>query len=357
MKLLAAVFSLALLGCEARSGLPFGSGAQDCAPCHGAQHAQWSTSRHGQSATSPVFQAMLPRVEAAWGRTARDRCLGCHSPGHGGDESIGCVSCHGAVGNRGEANGALEVDLDAPLAGPSPPAHRAAHRTAPRGLLSSASLCGTCHEVHGPNLLEEPTLTEYRSSSFAADDSCLSCHKGPPGALHRFPGVDPPWGAPPEEAARSAEEARQLWAQAVRMEILEDGPTLVLRLSSGRVGHAVPTGAAFLRDVWVDLAWEDGEGQRFTSPRVAELGPRMIGAAGEVSLLTEATRIEPRSLAPGETRDLPLERPAGTAPLRLTATLRARAVRDGALTVLGLDALAAQVPTLDVLTLQHEFHR
>jgi hypothetical protein len=81
--------ALALAACTgAGDAMPPGTTAGDCGSCHTEQHAEWSTSRHASSATSPVFEAMLPRVEAAWGPSARAACVSCHSPGHGGDDAI-----------------------------------------------------------------------------------------------------------------------------------------------------------------------------------------------------------------------------------------------------------------------------
>jgi hypothetical protein len=344
--------SLLLAGCGEPPGLPLGSRAGDCTPCHTEAAEGWASSRHGQSAASPVFQALLPRVEASWGGASRERCVACHAPGHGGDEAVGCVSCHAAVGNRGEANGALIVDLDAPLAGPSHgAAPTPAHRTTRRAFLTSASLCGTCHEVHGPALLEEPTLSEFRASPFAAGDSCLDCHRGPAGARHRFVGVEPPWGAPPERARQAAEEARALWAQALHLELLQRDGVSVARLTNRGAGHAVPTGVTFLRDVWVDAAWTDAAGRSFPEPRVLELGARLTRNGTPVALITDATDVTPQSLAPGETREVLLTPPPeATPPVRLAVTLKARAVRAAALSALALDDVAAQVPEFTVAT-------
>ena len=106
------VLAVVLAGCGVETAT--GPRAEQCGTCHQAQYAQWQGSRHGQSTSSPVFTALLPRVERAWGATARARCVACHQPGHGGDETIGCVSCHQAIGNRGDANGALVVKLGIP---------------------------------------------------------------------------------------------------------------------------------------------------------------------------------------------------------------------------------------------------
>lgn len=325
--------------------LPLGTRAEDCGTCHEAQRAQWQGSRHAASARSPVFEAMLAPVEKAWGTAAKARCVACHAPGHGGDEGIGCVTCHAAVGNRGERNGALVVDLDAPLAGPGGDVDTPAHRTTTRGFLSSASLCGTCHEVHGPGLLEEPTLTEFRASPFGSGDRCLGCHGGEGESQdHRFVGLDPPWGAPPEMAARAAEDARGLLERALCLEVQHDEAGVKVTLVSEQTGHAVPTGITALRDVWVDVEWTDALGHRVVQPRVMELGARLTRDGVEVALFTDATLIEPRGLSPGESRAW--RAPPGSH--SVVATLKARAVRASALSALGLDALASEVPELVV---------
>lgn len=341
-----AALPLILAGCLGPS-LPLGTRAQDCGGCHADQHAAWSSSPHANSARSPVFEAMLGPVEKAWGSAARARCVACHSPGYGGDEAIGCVTCHAAVGNRQEGNGALVVDLDAPLAGPSSGegVERPAHRSGPRGFLTSASLCGTCHEVHGPGLLVEPTLTEFRASAFVGDDSCIGCHGGDSSQDHRLAGLDPPWGASPEEAKRAAEASRALLERALKLEVARDASGLFVRLTNVNTGHAVPTGVASLRDLWIDVELTDQEGRQVVVERVLELGARLTREGQDVALPTDATLITPRSLDPGEVREW--RSPKGAT--SLVATLRARAFRSGALSALGLEGRAHEVPVHLVL--------
>ncbi len=173
---------MVLAGCGAAPS----TDAASCGTCHAQEHTAWSASGHARSTRSPVYAALLPRVEAAWGATARAQWVACHQPGHGGDDAIGCASCHLAVGNRGEANGALVVKEDAPIAGPHD-SERAPHEVSSRSFFRSASLCGTCHEVRTAHL-EEPTLSEYRASSSAGEDSCARCHLR---AGHRIAGLEP----------------------------------------------------------------------------------------------------------------------------------------------------------------------
>lgn len=333
---------LLLLGCGGATGLPHGADAASCGTCHTSEHAAWSRSRHAQSLGSPVFNALLPRVEASWGRAAKERCVSCHSPGHGGDDTIGCVSCHGAVGNRGEANGALVVDLDAPLASMTRVVSNDAHTVRPRRLLGSAALCGTCHEVHGPGLFNEHTLTELRASP--GEDSCITCHEA---KSHRFAGVDPAWGGSVTERAEADEQARALWAKSLELELraTPGGVEVVLR-NPGR--HAVPTGVAMLRDVRVDL--EVRGALRLDLPRVIDLRARVLRGEEVVPLVTDASRIEEGALLAGASRTFTWSPPAGAhGPLELRAVVRARAVRDEVLRALALEERAAEVTTHDAI--------
>lgn len=344
--LLVLLFALAASACGG-AALPHGTSASSCGGCHVDEHAAWSSTAHATSATSPVLQALLPRVEEAWGRSARARCVACHAPGFGGDDGIGCVTCHGATGNRGVANGALVVSLDAPLAGPREVSNDA-HAVTPRGFLTTSALCGTCHEVRGPALLDEPTHTEFSASRFTEGDDCIACHVQVDGGRHALVSVGPPWGAPPDEAARAAAASAALWAKGLVLSAQVDGDALVVELENAGAGHAVPTGATHLRDVWVDVDGVDAEGRAFVVPRVLELGAKLTRGGVEVALITDADTASSRSLAPGERRTVRVELPAGAHDVR--AVLWAQAVRSAALDALGLGARAREVPALRVAT-------
>ncbi len=352
---------LALLGLAACAGptsdpLPLGRDAASCGSCHEAHYDAWRGSPHAGSAASPVLAAMLPDVEAAWGPLARQACESCHAPGHGEDEGIGCLSCHAATGNHAERDGDLAVDPARPLAGPLADAEPTiAHRSRPGAFLASPSLCGTCHELTGPGLVDEPTLTEFRASpQAAAGETCASCHlpaeaprrlsndatRERPATSHRFVGFDPPWGAAPDEAAASAERTRTLLAQALTLTVERDEDGVTVAVTNTGAGHRVPTGATFLREIWVDVV-VDGA----LAARVIALGDQPMAGDQPVPLLTQADRVEIGSLAPGERREV---RFATEGPVE--ATLRGRAVRPEVLAAIGRPDLEAEVPVHAIAT-------
>ena len=355
------VIAILLAGCASSpgAGLPLGATSEDCASCHEEHAVEHRASPHARSDRSPLLAAMLPEVEARWGAFARDRCVGCHAPEHApehtpGESAIGCVSCHAAAGNHAERDGELAIDLGAPLAGPfGDAAPTPAHGSRAYGFLASDSLCGTCHELTGPNLVREPTLTEFRASPQAqAGMTCIDCHAPPsaprplaPGERdrpvrdHRFAGVDPPYGASPEEAARAAEDARALLASALSLEVEHAGEAIEIVVRNVGAAHGVPTGATFLRDLWVDVE----VGEVVTAHRILRIGDQPTHMGVPVALLTRADAVAVASLPPGGAARARVAQAHGV------AILRARAVRHEVLDDLGVPELAREIPTHDVL--------
>jgi hypothetical protein len=166
------------------------------------------------------------------------------------------------------------------------------------------------------------------------------------GERHALVSVDPPWGAPPDEAARAAAASAALWAKGLTLTAQADGDALWVQLENSGAGHAVPTGATHLRDVWVDVEGVDGEGRPFVTPRVLELGAKLMRGGVEVVLVTDADTVASQGLSPGERRRVRVTLPAGARDVR--AVLFARAVRASALDALGLGARAREVPALRI---------
>ncbi len=342
MRALCAVALVLAGACTApeSAALPYGTDAASCSGCHEAEYQAWSSSAHATSGISPVFEALVERARADWGARAADACVRCHQPDHGGDLGVGCVTCHAATGNTGTRDGRLRVDLEAPLAGPRGEGETEAHQIRTTGFLTSPSLCGTCHEVTSPGLLDEPTLSEYQGSALgAAGIGCATCHMRD--GEHRFVGIDPAWDAAPDAQARAREDTRALMEEALALDArLEEGEVVVTLENLG-TGHAVPTGAAFLRDLWVDVSagpWE---------ARALELGSLPTRDGEPVALLTDADTVTNRSLASGEVREARVPLPADASG-EVVVTLNLRAIRWEVLDALGLGARREESPTIEL---------
>lgn len=305
----------------------------ECGTCHTKQKDEWSSSRHALSGQSPVFVALLPKVEASWGRNARAQCEACHQPGHVDEKFIGCASCHLAVGNRGDSNGQLVVDVNAPVATRNAPKN-APHTLTNRRFFAAPNLCGTCHEVKGPGHLDEPTLTEFFASPTEAGQTCTNCHfdEG-----HRFVGLSPAWGLSKSERDEATKRSEQLLSRALKLVVTEREVTI----TNVGAAHGVPTGMTAVRDVWVEVTFMLN-GERVVQ-RVLELGAKLEGANGDVALFTDATKITSRSLKFNESRSWTA--PVGASEVK--AVINARAIREETLRALGLDG--NDVPTLQSL--------
>ncbi|MCC7537855.1 MAG: hypothetical protein IT379_16645 [Deltaproteobacteria bacterium] len=354
----------AVVGCAAPSSAPSVPTAESCGSCHPAQLAEWRRSPHARGTSSPVFVALHERARVAWGASSADRCASCHAPEHAGEDgAVTCMSCHGAVGNRGAHDGLLVVDPElAPmgpttLLAPTNEASTGAHAVRDGALLRSSQLCATCHELTGPRLFVETTASEHAASwASATGVECVDCHAprverrsahdGPVrGVDHTFAGIDPAWGQAPEAQRDARDRAVALLDEALDLEVRRtaSGDAIVAVANVG-AGHSVPTGVAFLRDVWVDVEVAL-DGRVESRPRVIELGDRPVRAGAEVALITDADDVRHGALAAGEERTITVSAPSAA---RVRAVLRARAARSDALDALGLAARADEAPVLEV---------
>lgn len=366
-----ALCALVAGGCPRRreGALPFGAASADCGACHDEHAAALEASAHGRATTSPVFTALVARAGEAWGEAARERCVRCHAPEHvpaedgmPAEPGIACVSCHAAAGNRGTADGALVLDLGAPLDGPFADAEPTpAHASRARGLVSDSTLCLTCHEVTGPALFVETTAAEHAEAvRRVGAPPCLTCHLPPrePGPIaagasldrprraHSFVGPRPPDALDPASLTLYEADLRELFGHdRVRLEVAlapADGETPAVArvvLTNAGMGHALPTGVAFLRELRVDVELVDGDGRTETRRAALVLGDVPTRAGEPVALVTDADAIERRRVEPGEAAEVALE--LGAAVREVRARLVLRAYREEVLAALGLDGRTA----------------
>jgi hypothetical protein len=358
-------------GCgSSAAGITGAAGSDACGTCHTAEYAAWKGSPLASSGASPVFAALSSRAREAWGSGAQARCVSCHQPGYGEDHGIGCVACHSATGNLANRDGLLVVDTTRPISGPfSNPLFTPAHGSEAYGFLESPDLCGTCHQVTGPDLFREPTLSEFESSPAASGGStCVTCHMralsdapiavgstvSRARASHGFVGMDPPWGASADVASAAAEETLTLLRSGLVLTAVRSGKALVVTLENN-AGHAVPTGVAFLRSVWVDVVFTGADGSASIAPSVISLGSQPMRDGAPVALITEADAVVPQVLAPGAMTSVKVATPESFAsPVSAVVTLRARAVREEVLDALGLAEVGAEVPTHEVAVVNVE---
>lgn len=294
-----------------------------CAPCHPTQVEQHLQSRHEKSFTSPLFQAQY--FEAVLPRAARDpsiaadarRCTACHAPvSYANTRSlvrtagvtdpslsgVTCDLCHTIAGFEGDApqNGSFVVQPGSRKLGPFK--REGSHHATYSELQTRSELCAICHEAvnsHGVRI--KATYSEWKGSLFARRGvQCQDCHMSIDGVLvgsgryesglasvdslatavvreriytHRFPGIRS--GVP-------LEGALALHISELPARVAAGRPfTVSLTVDNSRTGHALPTGSADLRLLWLEVEAEVGGRTLALTPENLALGT--WAAAGQNS--------------------------------------------------------------------------
>ncbi len=328
--------------------LPAGAIAppQTCQACHADEVATWRTTGHAQAAATPLFRAWYKAAGQDTNGAVSGFCAGCHMPAGlltgqirsrwawGGreyaplDESaqagVSCAICHGMVGATGTGNGAYVLDnrLSTHASAIDAPAR------------DEAAACAACHEATNPSngFPVMTTYSEWRDSAFGNRSSagyrtCQTCH------------VVTTTG----HAGLTAQQLRG----AITID-LPPGPTaargrpytLAIDLTNAGAGHAFPTGAAELRQVWLEVTVHDATGAvLFTSGAVDAYGDAVAptarygvtwqdDAGNPTDRLWDAAALlwELRIPAGGSVREeVTLDVPTAVqGPLRIAATLRYR---------------------------------
>jgi len=268
--------------------------AGQCASCHPVQAEAFTTSRHANADGSPLFQAL--RAESPDPAV----CDGCHVP----EGSWSCLTCHAAAGNQRTADGLLLSDPTGPVRGPTGHEDEAPHASVLGRFLTDSALCGTCHEQEGDGAFHEQPYRRWRESEAAArGERCQDCHMSPtPGAAAPRPTGPVARGADDVPLADHGFVGLQrdplaLLRAGLALEATSTGVRLV-----NHAGHALPDGAAFTRELWLEGRTADGA----WTGEVHRLHPRLLDTQGRP---TEdpfaAERVEMRALLPDEAREVP----------------------------------------------------
>ncbi len=345
----------AALGCSA-SAVDAEPTDASCGGCHADIAARFATSAHARASDSPVFVALRARATPEQ-QTFCDRC---HAPHQAeGERGVGCVTCHRAVGNEDTQNGLLIDGASDTMGGPYADADPgAAHRAAARPFVSASELCGTCHEVSGPGAFHETPFSEWSASpAKATGTTCAGCH------MSTVPGN--PSAPPLREALVPGGKAREVrdhafagpedgllaGAATVTVTVADhaaDHEDVSVHVVSRLLGHALPTGARFLRDVHVSVtATDELGGEHALEPE--SLSDAMTDAKGAPTFdpLAAASQTV-RAIPAGGTLDFTRQVPAafgGARVVSVTARLVWRRYDPAVLAALGLDtSLGEEVP-------------
>jgi hypothetical protein len=290
--LLAGVAGDAALGTQ-----PYEKFEQDavCAECHvdiARQHEQnlMSQSFTHQWDEIEYFELAVPHAErVAKVAGVKAGCNGCHAPlaflagdippkrpseGTRANEGVSCDLCHSITGFEGDtpfnfnfivAPGKIKQGVRAGTESPH-------HSIAANPFLATAEFCGTCHNEKDPwGLWVKATHLEWQKSPQAkAGISCIDCHmpKAEGNSAPEAGGVDHPdirqhlfHGAHDQGKLMGAAEVRI--HPATRKAKAGSDIVLTATVVNAKAGHAIPSGSAEERVVWLDVTATDAAGATF----------------------------------------------------------------------------------------------
>lgn len=290
--------------------------ADGCESCHGSfdpaesAFGSWSGSPMAHAARNPLFLSALTEAEKDIPGVG-DFCLRCHAPAawlsgrcvpsDGSallpeDGGVGCSVCHRMDPSPWQRNGQYVIGEDLVYRGPYDTA--APHAVQRGDWISSAELCGACHDLRNPLVVrrdldgtsmnmpfpEQTTYTEWASSAFIQRQTCQDCHMPevegqvaeqgpvrPDRSRHAFAGgntfllaaidfLEPGLGLA-ETLARGRARTEAALREAATLEIV-DAPEQAMRGApfsitfriTNETGHKLPTGYPEGRRVWLSVA-------------------------------------------------------------------------------------------------------
>lgn len=368
---------------------------QTCASCHPRQADEWSESAHAHAMLDPVFQALIARAGAE-APEQRAFCTSCHTnigsttgavaPDYSFAtlptvvmEGVTCESCHRVTSVFRSSNAGHTLDPAAPMQGSLQAGLTSPfHETERSSVLSSAELCGSCHDVRAGDVALEQPYAEW-SSAPARDEGevCVDCHMSATygraaegfGLVerrvrrHTFRGPSAlAWlgGRSEANAVEAAREVEEQLASALSLEVISPAASLAGAPFNLRVvirnnisGHRFPTGSAFFREVWLEVQVRDARGlaiYQSGGPEARDasslhdlwLSARLLDDSDTPTLLPwRAARVESHALEPLEERHIDLNvvvPSAAEGPLRVEAVLRFQSLPSALLDELGLPA-------------------
>lgn len=368
--------------------------AEACRECHPDHVDQWEGSMHAYSMSDPVWFAIL---QAEWAEGVDQFCLQCHSPigfltgttprffdleslPSVVREGITCTTCH-AMEQRSpavdDAGAVYHLDPRGPQRGAIPdPVETPAHDSESLPFLSRSSACLPCHDLFIGGNRAEVTYSEWVESGYAPMGfECQACHMpesdgpaavgGPERKVHdhRMIGVDIALvDFPDAEENRAFVDA--LLANSVRAELgipgsVGIGETLSLEIEvfNTGAGHSIPSGASFLREMWIRVMVRDANGDTLlASGLVDEMDniiqdPLLHAFQSTIQTsggsLTTLTSIDNSPLIPAlgsRSASYDVLVPSGaTGPLRIDAEVLFRSFAPSTLRSLGLDHLVDRI--------------
>jgi Cytochrome c554 and c-prime len=290
---------------------------QACRGCHPNHYQDWLQSMHAYAADDPVFVAMNQRGQRETNHDLGAFCVTCHAPMAVRDglttdglnlaavpqkyKGVTCFFCHTVKSVDGTHNAALSLSSDNAMRGEySDPIRNAVHASTystlhDRDLQTSASVCGTCHDivVNQTNAPIERTFCEWSHSAYNrplenGGTTCVQCHMHEtPGPIaqvanapsrqfhsHDFPGVDVSLDPGAADAGAPRAAVQRFLASSFQGALcVTQGGGIRVQLDPVFLGHDWPSGAAQDRRAWAEVIAYRGGNVIYQSGVVPDAAP------------------------------------------------------------------------------------
>jgi hypothetical protein len=330
--------------------------ARECGKCHEKIYSQWSQSMHSQSATDPLYRAVIDEMFRQTGGLQKAFCLNCHIPIAGSTgktlqvstpvnwqtfselerEGVTCDFCHTISGkeNLGKdiSVGAYVYPHQGTTAvkyGRNPDADSSFHRTEVSGFLISAELCAVCHKFQHPVMGAEVqnTYREWlRSPQSRQGVRCQDCH------MSAYAGTTASGGKERKEihahvfAGGHTEMVKKAATVTVSgtVDNRKEGLQLTVKgkVTNSGAGHLIPTGIPGIREMWLEVEVLDPS-DRVLEKKNFTYGQRLATKEGTAALPWEAYRIlEDTRIEPQKSKEYSLQIPL---PPQVAGNLNVRA--------------------------------
>ena len=288
-----------------------------CESCHSGHYREWASSMHAYSTQDPIFLAMEARGQELTGGELGPFCVQCHAPlavalglvQTGADlaeledpslGSVNCYFCHTVSGVPTSFANPLDLPANNPLileegtsvlrAGLKEAESAGAHEVAYSELLdgrelTSAAMCGACHDVVTPAGLHlERTFAEWEitptadpQSNRAGQNTCNDCHmlaRQAPAARvaerslpirtvhsHLFEGVDVALTThPDQDIQKLAIQCAMRTAALINSLQVSPADGSLTIVAETPIGHGFPSGATQDRRAWLEITITDRAG-------------------------------------------------------------------------------------------------
>lgn len=338
-----------------------------CRECHPDHVADWEGSMHAYAVVDPVFQALNRVKTLDHAGEAADFCTQCHTlPGFLAGETtvtlgddgiwrqnttdlsavakrgVSCDVCHSITSVVTPNNVGYAFQLDGTVRGPfGDGVPTEFHAQAESPLHRTGEVCIGCHNVLIPDgnegALVERTGAEWQEFiAGGGTESCQDCHmpartgraatEGPEREVHAhtFVGVDLALidDFPDQERQRALVEDMLASAVDLVAEPIAGGVRVSL---TNRAGHAVPSGVASERDMWLAVRVVDAAGAEVASDVTWRFGARLLADGNETLFPHLADGIEEAMLPPHgmASRDFSFALPPGTYGIEVELLFRA----------------------------------